>query len=336
MNIFSILTLCGGLAFFLYGMMILSDSLKKMAGSKLERALRHMTSNSLKGLFLGMGITIAIQSSSALTVMLVSLVNSGVMELSQTVGVIMGSNIGTTLTVWLLALTGMESDSLFLNMLKPQNVSPGLALTGVILIMTAKQPKHRDIGHMMAGFSILMCGMDLMNQAVSPLADLPQFSQMMLSFRNPLLGILVGTVFTGIIQSSAASIGILQTLALTGTVTYGMAIPVIMGQNIGTCVTAFLSSIGTSRNARRVAAIHISFNLIGTLICLILVFGGNSLFHFTFMENPIGAGGIALCHTVFNVFTTLILLPFSHQLEQLSRYSILSLSKSFGPFSLRV
>ena len=319
MDIFSVFTLCGGLAFFLYGMTTMSKSLEKMAGGKLERVLKRMTSNPFKSLLLGAGITIAIQSSSAMTVMLVGLVNSGVMELGQTIGVIMGSNIGTTLTAWILSLTGIESESVFVNLLKPENFSPVIALVGIILIMASKKQRRRDIGRILVGFAILMYGMELMKDAVSPLADMPEFSSLLTAFNNPLLGVLVGAVFTGVIQSSAASVGILQALALTGSITYGMAIPIIMGQNIGTCVTALLSSIGVNRNAKRVSVIHISFNIIGTVVGLILFYGGNALFHFAFMNTAVGAVGIAFCHTVFNVFTTLLLLPFSRQLEKLAR-----------------
>ena len=319
MDIFSLFTLCGGLAFFLYGMTTMSKSLEKMAGGKLERLLKRMTSNPFKSLLLGAGITIAIQSSSAMTVMLVGLVNSGVMEIGQTIGVIMGSNIGTTLTAWILSLTGIESGSVLVNMLKPENFSPLLALAGVVLIMGSKKQRRRDIGRILVGFSILMYGMELMKNSVSPLADMPEFSQILTAFRNPLLGVLVGAVFTGVIQSSAASVGILQALALTGSITYGMAIPIIMGQNIGTCITALISSIGVNRNARRVSVIHISFNVIGTAAGLILFFGGNMLLHYTFMDLPVGAVGIAFCHTVFNIVTTALLLPFSRQLERLAR-----------------
>ena len=322
MDIFSVFTLCGGLAFFLYGMTTMSKSLEKMAGGKLERVLKRMTSNPFKSLLLGAGITIAIQSSSAMTVMLVGLVNSGVMELGQTIGVIMGSNIGTTLTAWILSLTGIESESVFVNLLKPENFSPVIALVGIILIMASKKQRRRDIGRILVGFAILMYGMELMKDAVSPLADMPEFSSLLTAFNNPLLGVLVGAVFTGVIQSSAASVGILQALALTGSITYGMAVPVIMGQNIGTCVTALLSSIGVNRNAKRVSVIHISFNIIGTVVGLLLFYGGNALFHFAFVNAAVGAVGIAFCHTVFNVFTTLLLLPFSRQLEKLARRAI--------------
>ena len=319
MDIFSVFTLCGGLAFFLYGMTVMSKSLEKMAGGKLERMLKRMTSNPIKSLLLGAGITIAIQSSSAMTVMLVGLVNSGVMELGQTIGVIMGSNIGTTLTAWILSLTGIESENVFVNLLKPENFSPLIALAGILLIMGSKRQRRRDVGRILMGFAVLMYGMELMSGAVSPLAEMPQFSGLLTAFENPLLGVLVGAVFTGIIQSSAASVAILQALAMTGSITYGMAIPVIMGQNIGTCVTALISSIGVNRNAKRVAVVHISFNVIGTAVCLILFYGGDLLFHFAFMDRAVGAVGIAFCHTAFNVFTTILLLPFSRQLEKLAR-----------------
>ncbi len=328
MNIFSILTLCGGLAFFLYGMHTMSKSLEKMAGGKLERLLKKMTSNPFKSLLLGAGITIAIQSSSAMTVMLVGLVNSGVMELGQTIGVIMGSNIGTTLTAWILSLTGLQSENVWINLLKPENFSPAIALIGVILIMGGKKQKQRDVGRIMVGFSILMYGMQLMTDAVAPLADMPEFSSLLTAFRNPILGVLVGAVFTGIIQSSAASVGILQALALTGSISFGMAIPIIMGQNIGTCVTALISSIGVNRNAKQVAVVHISFNVIGTVICLTLFYGAHALIGFTFIDDPISAVGIAFCHTIFNVFTTALLLPFSRQLEKLARILVKSEDKS--------
>ena len=328
MDIFSLFTLCGGLAFFLYGMTTMSKSLEKMAGGKLERLLKRMTSSPFKSLLLGAGITIAIQSSSAMTVMLVGLVNSGVMELGQTIGVIMGSNIGTTLTAWILSLAGIESESVFVNLLKPENFSPVIALVGIILIMGSKKQKRRDIGRIMVGFSILMYGMELMKDSVSPLAEIPEFSSLLTAFNNPLLGVLVGAVFTGVIQSSAASVGILQALAMTGSITYGMAVPIIMGQNIGTCVTALISSIGVNRNAKRVSVIHISFNVTGTVVGLILFYGGNLLFHFSFMNAAVGAVGIAFCHTIFNVFTTLLLLPFSRQLEKLARRTIKAEDKS--------
>ena len=322
MDIFSLFTLCGGLAFFLYGMTTMSKSLEKMAGGRLERLLKRMTSNPMKGLLLGAGITIAVQSSSAVTVMLVGLVNSGVMELGQTIGVIMGSNVGTTLTAWILSLTGIESESVFLNLLKPENFSPLFALAGILLIMGSKRQRRRDIGRILIGFAILMSGMEMMKNSVSPLAEMPGFSDLLTAFRNPLLGVAVGAVFTGVIQSSAASVGILQALALTGSITYGVAIPIIMGQNIGTCVTALISSIGVSRGAKRVSVIHIAFNVIGTAIGLIVFCGGDLLFHFPFMDSTVGAVGVALCHTVFGIGTTALLLPFSRQLEWLARSAV--------------
>ena len=263
MDIFSIFTLCGGLAFFLYGMGVMSSGLEKVAGGKMESMLRKMTSNPLKSLALGAGITIAIQSSSAMTVMLVGLVNSGIMTLGQTIGVIMGSNIGTTLTAWILSLSGIESENVWVRLLKPEAFSPVVALIGIVMMMTSKRDRRKSAGSIMVGFAVLMFGMELMSDAVSPLKDMPQFSAILTAFTNPILGVAVGTVFTGIIQSSAASVGILQALSLTGGITYHMAIPIIMGQNIGTCVTALLSSIGVNRNAKRVSIVHISFNLIG-------------------------------------------------------------------------
>ncbi len=328
MDIFSLFTLCGGLAFFLYGMTTMSKSLEKIAGGKLERLLKRMTSNPVKGLLLGAGITIAIQSSSAMTVMLVGLVNSGVMEIGQTIGVIMGSNIGTTMTAWILSLTGIESENLLLNLLKPEHFSPLLALAGVLLIMGSKRQRRRDVGRTLVGFSILMYGMELMKGAVSPLADMPQFAQLLTAFNNPLIGVLAGTLITGIIQSSSASVGILQALALTGSITYGMAIPIIMGQNIGTCVTTLISSVGVNRNAKRVSVVHVAFNVIGTAVGLAIFFGGNLIFHYAFLNEPTGAVGIAFCHTVFNVFTTALLLPFSRQLERLARRMVGDSDKS--------
>lgn len=319
MNIFSICTLCGGLAFFLFGMHVMSQSLEKIAGGKLEATLKKMTSNPFKSLSLGAGITIAVQSSSAMTVMLVGLVNSGIMQLEQTVGVIMGSNIGTTLTAWLLSTAGIKSDNLIISMLKPENFAPVVALIGIIMIMMSKKKKRQDIGTIMVGFAVLMFGMELMKDAVSPLAEMEGFSKLLVAFKNPLLSVLFGAVFTGIIQSSAASVGILQALSLTGTISYRMAIPIIMGQNIGTCVTALLSSIGVNKNAKRVTVVHMSFNIIGTVICLTVFYGLDALIHFSFVDKPIGAVEIAAVHSIFNIVTTLILLPFSNQLVKLAK-----------------
>ena len=319
MNIFSICTLCGGLAFFLFGMHVMSQSLEKIAGGKLEATLKKMTSNPFKSLALGAGITIAVQSSSAMTVMLVGLVNSGIMELEQTVGVIMGSNIGTTLTAWLLSTAGIKSDNVLISMLKPENFAPIVALIGIIMIMMSKKKKRQDIGTIMVGFAVLMFGMELMKNAVSPLAEMEGFSKLLVAFRNPLLSVAFGAVFTGVIQSSAASVGILQALSLTGTISYRMAIPIIMGQNIGTCVTALLSSIGVNKNAKRVTVVHMSFNIIGTIICLTVFYGLDAFINFRFVDKPIGAVEIAAVHSIFNIVTTLILLPFSSQLVKLAK-----------------
>ena len=322
MDIFSVFTLCGGLAFFLYGMSVMSSGLEKAAGGRLEQLLKKMTANPFKSLLLGAGITIAIQSSSAMTVMLVGLVNSGIMELSQTVGVIMGSNIGTTLTAWILSLAGIESDTVWLRLLKPESFSPVVAFIGIMLIMVSKDNRRRSAGSIMVGFAVLMYGMELMSDSVSPLADMPQFSAILTAFTNPILGVIVGAVFTGVIQSSAASVAILQALSLTGSITYGMALPIIMGQNIGTCVTALLSSIGVNRNARRVAVVHISFNLIGTLVFLALFFGADLFLHFVFMDWVIDPVGIAMVHSIFNIATTIMLLPFSRQLVRIANIVI--------------
>ncbi len=318
MNIFSLFTLCGGVAFFLYGMSLMSSRLEKLAGGRLEQMLRKMTDNRFKSLLLGAGITIAIQSSSAMTVMLVGLVNSGIMELGQTVGVIMGSNVGTTLTAWILSLSGIDSESLWLQLLKPENFAPLVAFIGVILRTMNQTGRRRSAGSIMVGFAMLMTGMEMMKNAVSPLADMPEFSAILTAFTNPFLGVVVGAVFTGVIQSSAASVGILQALSLTGGISYGVALPIIMGQNIGTCVTALLSSIGVNRNARRVSVIHISFNLIGTAACLAAFYGSDLIFHYAFMDAAIDPAGIAMVHSIFNIATTALLLPFSKQLERLA------------------
>jgi len=318
MDIFSVFTLCGGLAFFLFGMNQLSSGLEKMAGGKLESLLKKTTSNPLRGLLLGAAITVAIQSSSAVTVMLVGLVNSGIMQLGQTVCVIMGSNIGTTITAWILGLSGIESSNVFVNLLKPESFSPMLALLGMLFIMGSKSDKKKSIGSVMVGFSILMTGMEMMKNSVAPLANNPEFGKILTMFKNPLLGVIVGAVFTGIIQSSAASVGVLQALAINGGVTYGIAIPIIMGQNIGTCVTALISSIGVNKNAKRVSIVHISFNLIGTIVYLSVYCLLNSMFNFSFSDLKIDAFGIALVHSIFNVATVILLFPFSKLIEKLA------------------
>ncbi len=322
MNILlKVFTLLGGLAFFLYGMKVMSDGLSKLAGGSLERALKKTTSNVLMAMGLGAGITIAIQSSSAMTVMLVGLVNSGIMTLRQTIGVIMGSNIGTTLTPWIFSLSGVEGDGL-ISLLKPANFSPLVAFIGILLTMMGKTERKKDIGKILIGFAVLMFGMTLMGDSMEGLEDSDIFERVIGVFEKPvtgpILGVLFGAVFTGIIQSSAASVSMLQNLALTGAVSYGVAIPIIMGQNIGTCVTALISSIGVSKNAKKVSVVHISFNLIGTAVCLILFFGVDAIFGLPFMDNSIDAFGIALCHTIFNVVTTALLAPFVNMLENIA------------------
>ncbi len=318
MNIFSIFTLFGGLAFFLYGMNVMSSGLEKLSGGKLEKTLKSITSNPFNALILGAGITIAMQSSSALTVMLVGLVNSGIMDLNQTIGIIMGSNVGTTLTAWILSLSGIESNNFFLQLLKPESFSPIIAVFGILLMMGSKKDKHKNLGALMLGFSILMCGMQFMADSMKPLAKIPEFTNILTAFNNPILGIIVGAIFTGIIQSSAASVGVLQALSLTGEITFGMAIPIIMGQNIGTCVTALISSIGVGTNAKRVAVVHISFNVIGTTAFLLIFYIGHMIFNFSFLKSSINPFQIAVCHTIFNIATTLLLFPFINQLEKIA------------------
>lgn len=317
MDIFSVFALCGGLAFFLFGMHVMSQGLTKLAGGKLEFTLGKMTSNPLRGLALGAGITVALQSSSAVSVMLVGLVDAGVMLPMQTVGVIMGSNIGTTLTAWLLSVTEIKSDSFFVALLKPENFSPIVALAGIIMFMR-KRGKSRDIGTVMLGFSVLMYGMELMKNAVAPLAQTEGFRQMLTAFSNPIINVLFGALFTGIIQSSAASVGILQALSMTGSISYRAAITIIMGLNIGTCTTALLSSIGVNRNAKRVTAVHILFNIIGAVVCLSVFCGLDSIGHLSFFNTAVSPVGIALVHSIFNIATTMLLLPFSKLLVKIS------------------
>ena len=318
MNIFSVITLIGGLAFFLFGMNVMSGSLEKMAGGKLELLLKKMTANPIIILVMGAVITIAIQSSSATTVMMVGLVNSGIMDFAQTLHIIFGANIGTTLTSWILSLSGIESDAVWMQMLKPENFAPLFAMVGIVMTMVCKSDKKRSIGTVLVGFAVLIFGMNLMGEAVSPLADSPAFAQLMTKFNQPLIGLAVGTVVTGIIQSSAASVGMLQALSLTGSISYAMAIPIIMGQNIGTCVTAMISSIGTNTQAKRVAVMHISVNVLGTLIWLPLLTLTNAIFHFAFMDWAVSPVTIAMLHSVFNILTTLVLMPFSKYLLKLA------------------
>ena len=321
MDIFGILTMVGGLAMFLYGMSVMGSGLEKMSGGKLEKILESLTSNPIKAVLLGAGVTAVIQSSSATTVMIVGFVNSGIMKLSQAIGIIMGANIGTTITSWLLSLTGIESSNFFLRMLKPSSFSPILAIIGVILYMSGKE-KKKDIGEIMVGFAVLMFGMETMSGAVEPLADVPEFTNVLTMFHNPILGVLVGAGLTAIIQSSSASVGILQALSVTGAFTYGSVIPIILGQNIGTCVTAMISAVGANKAAKRTAFVHLYFNIIGAILFLTAFYILNAIFHFDFVEETVGVAGIALIHSVFNVVTTLVLLPFIHGLEKLAYLTI--------------
>lgn len=322
MDFFSILTLLGGLAMFLYGMQVMGDGLAKVSGGKLEQILENLTSSPIKAVLLGAGVTAVIQSSSATTVMVVGFVNSGIMTLKQAVGVIMGANIGTTITSWILSLAGIESENFFIQLLKPTSFAPILAMIGVVCLMFLKEQKKKDIGVILLGFSVLMFGMDTMSAAVKPLADVPEFTSLLLKFSNPILGIIAGTVLTAVIQSSSASVGILQALCLTGAVPFGSALPIIMGQNIGTCVTALLSAIGAKKNAKRAAMMHLYFNLIGTIVFMSVFYLINSFVHFGFLEEAASPAGIAIMHSAFNIIATVVWFPFSGLLVKLACLTI--------------
>ena len=322
MSIFNVFKLLGGLALFLYGMDVMGKALEKQAGSKLHSILEKLTSSPLKGFFLGLVVTAIIQSSSATTVMVVGFVNSGFMTLRQAIGIIMGANVGTTVTAWILSLSGIQGDSFFMTLMKPSSFAPILAFIGILLYMAAKQEKKKNIGVILLGFTILMTGMDLMSGAVKPLANVPEFTQLFTLFTNPVLGLLVGALLTAVIQSSSASVGILQALSVTGAVTYGSALPIIMGQNIGTCITAILSCFGANKNARRTAVVHLYFNVIGSLGFMIIFYSLNAIIGFEFINDSINAAGIAVVHTLFNVTATAILLPLNHVLEKLAYLTI--------------
>lgn len=318
MDIFDVLTLIGGLSLFLFGMNLMGDALERSAGSKLEMMIGKLTTGKLAGLLTGLGVTAVIQSSSATTVMVVGFVNSKLMTLKQAIHVIMGANIGTTVTAWILSLSGISGSSLFLKLLKPSSFTPVLALVGIILLMFTKSNKKKDIGVVLLGFATLMFGMETMTDAVSGLRDIPSFQDMFLMFSNPILGVVVGAILTAIIQSSSASVGILQALAATGAVSYGAAIPIIMGQNIGTCVTAMISSVGTTKNARRAAIVHLSFNVIGTVVCLGAFICAKAIWAPALLNDVATHAGIATAHSVFNIVCTLLLLPMSEVLEKLA------------------
>jgi len=323
MDIFDFLNMTGGLALFLYGMSIMGNSLSKMAGGRLEKVLEKLTKKRILAVLLGAGVTAVIQSSSATTVMVVGFVNSGIMKLSQAVGIIMGANIGTTITSWMLSLTGIEGNTIWLKLLKPSSFSPVLAGIGIILIMAVKgESKKKDIGSILLGFAILMFGMETMSGAVAGLADEPSFTGVLTAFSNPILGMAVGAILTAIIQSSSASVGILQALCVTGAVSYSVALPIIMGQNIGTCVTSIISSIGASKNARRAAMVHLYFNLIGTVLFMALFYMINSFMNFAFLGEAANAAGIAVIHSLFNIGATIVLFPFSDLLVKLAKITI--------------
>ncbi len=322
MDIFSVFQMAGGLALFLYGMHVMGDGLEKQAGGKLKTILEKLTANPVKGFLLGAAVTAVIQSSSATTVMVVGFVNAGIMKLSQAIGIIMGANVGTTITSWILSLTGLQGDSFWIQLLKPTSFSPIIAFFGIILIMFSKKEGKKDLGSTLVGFAVLMFGMEQMSGAVEPLADVPEFTSILLLFSNPLLGVLCGAILTAVIQSSSASVGILQALSATGSVTYSSAIPIILGQNIGTCVTALISSIGANKNARRAAVVHLYFNLIGTGLFLAVFYLLNGFLHFSFYDQSIDRLGIAVVHTCFNLLSTLTLLPFTKLLEKLAYLTI--------------
>lgn len=319
---FYALSLVGGLALFLYGMKVMGDGLTRVSGGRLERILEKLTKSRLKAVLLGALVTAVIQSSSATTVTVVGFVNSGIMKLSQAVGVIMGANVGTTATSWLLSLTGIESDNFFIRLLKPSSFTPVLALIGIIMLMSAKQEKKKDVGSILVGFSVLMYGMEMMSGAVKPLADVPEFTGILTMFSNPFAGVIAGAVLTAIIQSSSASVGILQALCATGSLTYRSAFPIIMGQNIGTCITAILSSVGATKNAKRTALVHLYFNLIGTAVFMLIFYGMHAIVDFEFLDNVAGPAGIALIHSLFNIVATVLLLPFAKGLEKLALLTV--------------
>ena len=320
--ILKIITLLGGLALFLFGMDVMGKSLERLAGGRLQTVLAKMSSNVLKGFFLGLAVTAIIQSSSATTVMVVGFVNSGIMTLKQAIGVIMGSNVGTTVTAWLLSLTALEGDSLLVQIFKPTTLAPLLGTIGIVLYMFTKSEKKQGLGSIFLGFMALMTGMELMSGSMEFLEEEVWFANLMVSFSNPLLGILVGAVLTGIIQSSSASVGILQGLCSTGAVTFGTAIPIILGQNIGTCVTAMISTIGANRNARRTALVHLYFNLVGVALFVLIFYGIGAIFPWEFLKNAAGPMDIAMIHTGFNLAATAVLLPMNKLLEKLAYLTI--------------
>lgn len=322
MDLFAVLSLLCGLALFLYGMNTMGDGLEKFSGGKLEKTLEKMTNSTMKGFLLGAAVTAVIQSSSATTVMVVGFVNSGIMKLRQAIGIIMGANVGTTITSWILSLSGIQGDSLIMKLLKPSSFSAIFAFVGIILLMFFKSDSKKNLGTIFVGFAVLMVGMNMMSGAVEPLADNPAFTSILTAFQNPVLGIIAGAILTAVIQSSSASVGILQALSATGSITYSMAIPIVMGQNIGTCITALLSCVGAKKNAKRAAFVHLYFNIIGTLVICALFYGANLFLNFGFLGEVVNPANIAIIHTAFNLLATAILLPFNKQLEKLACLTI--------------
>lgn len=334
MSILNFISLFGGLAFFLYGMNLMGDGLEKMAGGKLERILEGLTSNRFVALLLGLGVTAIIQSSSATTVMVVGFVNSGIMRLSQAISVIMGANIGTTVTAWILSMTQISGDGLLMTLLKPANFAPIFAVVGIILVMFTKKKKNHDIAFILLGFAILMTGMNTMSKAVEPLSEMPEFANLLLLFSNPFFGVLAGAVLTAVIQSSSASVGILQALSATGSITFGSALPIILGQNIGTCVTALISCIGANTNAKRTAAVHLYFNIIGTVVFLVAFYALNAVIDFAFLDSTVAPMTIAVVHTIFNLVTTAVLFPFTKQLEKLAIMTVKEHNETENEFAM--
>ena len=322
MDFFDLLTMMGGLALFLYGMHMMGDGLSRVSGSKLENILEKLTNNPVKAVLVGAGVTAVIQSSTATIVMVVGFVNSGIMQLEQAVNVIIGANVGTTITAWLLSLTGIESTSFIIQLFKPSSFAPVLALIGVILINFTKKEKHKTVGTVIAGFAILMIGMDTMSGAVNGLSDVPEFTNMLTMFSNPLLGVLVGFIMTAIVQSSSASVGILQALSRSGAVTGATAVPVIMGQNIGACITVLISAIGANKDAKKAALMHLYYNIVKTTLFMVVFYAANTCLHFSFMEEAISPLGIALIHSLFNIALCIILLPFSKMFVKLVNLTV--------------
>ncbi len=320
--VFQIITLLGGLALFLFGMDIMGKGLERMAGSKLQTILAKMSSTVIRGFVLGLGVTVVVQSSSAVTVMVVGFVNSGIMTLRQAIGIIMGSNVGTTITAWILSLSALEGESVIMQIFKPSTLAPALGLVGIVLYMFTKSEKKQNLGSILLGFMALMTGMDLMSGSMEFLENEKWFADLMVSFSNPILGIIAGAVLTAIIQSSSASVGILQALSKTGLVNFGAALPIILGQNIGTCVTSMLSTVGANRNARRTALVHLYFNVIGTVLFAVVFYGINAIIPWPFLENAVGPMEIALVHTFFNLGATAVLLPLNRLLEKLAYLTI--------------